>query len=143
MTKLADKAREALEGATPGRWLVPDQTWRRKFTVETNDLIACPGSGGSASYTYEICELGGSGTLEWESNAYLIALAPDLAHAVLAAEALADAAMRLSVATQTIGGAAARDQVLADAIEAHATAHYTYRKATEGEHAIRNLMEEG
>lgn len=46
---LIERAKAALEGATPGPWLVPDQTRRRSLTVEVtgNALVQCPGSGGS------------------------------------------------------------------------------------------------
>lgn len=74
---------------TPGPWRVPDQTYRRHLTVETSDkidvfdgMVACPGSGGSVSYTDTICTLGWQGTPEWEANARLIAAAPDLLEAL-------------------------------------------------------------
>lgn len=69
---------------TPGKWCVPDQTWRRELTVEVDgdNRIACPGSGGAMSYTETVCTMGWNGTPEWEANAQLIAAAPDMYEAL-------------------------------------------------------------
>lgn len=67
---------------TPGHWFVPDQTLARNLTVEVDDGIACPGSGGAMSYTTEVCVLGWKGTPEWDANARLIAAAPDMLEAL-------------------------------------------------------------
>jgi len=69
---------------TPGPWFVPDQTYARNLTVEVDDGIACPGSGGAMSYTTDVCVLGWSGTPEWDANARLIAAAPDMLEALQA-----------------------------------------------------------
>ena len=66
---------------TPGPWFVPDQTYARNLTVEVDDGIACPGSGGAMSYTTDVCVLGWNGTPEWDANARLIAAAPDMLEA--------------------------------------------------------------
>ena len=67
---------------TPGPWFVPDQTYARNLTVEVDDGIACPGSGGAMSYTTDVCVLGWNGTPEWDANARLIAAAPDMLEAL-------------------------------------------------------------
>lgn len=77
---------------TPGKWCVPDQTYRVQLTVdvEGEDLIACPGSGGAMSYTETVCTMGWNGTPEWDANAHLIAAAPDMAEALAELCALSD-----------------------------------------------------
>lgn len=69
---------------TPGKWCVPDQTYRVQLTVDVagENLIACPGSGGAMSYTETVCTLNWSGTDEWMANAHLIAAAPVLYEAL-------------------------------------------------------------
>lgn len=97
MTDLLTKVKAALEGTTPGPWEIPDHKFVSSLTVNTvggldAPLIRCPGTGGAMSYTDEVCKLSWSGTDEWLANARLIALAPDMARALIAAERLANAA---------------------------------------------------
>jgi hypothetical protein len=80
---------------TKGPWVVPDQKWRSKLTVEArrgpDDLwIACPGSGGAMSYTDTVATLNWSGTPEWVANAHLIAAAPDMFEVLDSAPNIAD-----------------------------------------------------
>ena len=73
--------------STPGPWFVSDQTSARNLTVEVDDGIACPGSGGAMSYTTDVCVLGWNGTPEWDANARLIAAAPNMLEALRVARA--------------------------------------------------------
>lgn len=65
---------------TEGPWEVPDQKWARNLTVNLpkDGVIECPGSGGSVSFTDEVCTLTSNSTDEWLSNAHLIAAGPDM-----------------------------------------------------------------
>ena len=76
-----------MSGHTKGPWFVPDQTYARNLTVEVDDGIACPGSGGAMSYTTDVCVLGWNGTPEWDANARLIAAAPNMLEALRVARA--------------------------------------------------------
>lgn len=83
---LVKRAREALDGVTPGPWEVPDQTYTRNLTVNTGGgmdaiMLACPGTGGAMSYTDEVCTLSWSGG-EHDANARFIAAARDLVPAM-------------------------------------------------------------
>ena len=102
---LADKARAAMDGATPGPWRAnyEGQIIGPDGTDYANDEIA-----------------------DWvpNCNAELIALAPDLARAVLAAEELADAVDDWDDAVNAdTGGADEADEML--------RALAAYRKAME------------
>jgi hypothetical protein len=89
--------RKLLDEATPGPWVYPAQKWARDACIEASgDAVACPGTGGAMSYSQDICTMTWRGTPEWDANASLIALAPQLAAALIKAEdALIDATAHL------------------------------------------------
>jgi hypothetical protein len=76
MTDLLTKVKEALEGATPGPW-------------EWGEGISDDGSRYAALYAYALTEIM-SGLRPDDPDARLIALAPDMARALIAAGELAD-----------------------------------------------------
>jgi hypothetical protein len=79
--------RKLLDEATPGPWVYPAQKWARDACIEASgDAVACPGTGGAMSYSQDICTMTWRGTPEWDANARLIALTPQLAAALIKAE---------------------------------------------------------
>lgn len=60
---------------TSGPWFIEGKLIR---IGDNQESIECPGSGGAMSYTGTICTVSWEGTKEWEANARLIALAPEL-----------------------------------------------------------------
>lgn len=86
MTNLAESAKEVLKSSTPGPWVAENYAHHTK--------IACVGGFVIEDYGYEGLALARFNDVEDGANLHLMALAPDLARAVLAAEALADAVAR-------------------------------------------------
>jgi hypothetical protein len=90
----------AMSKHTPGPWFVPEGPFVTGLTIETraiDEFIECPGSGGAMSVTTTICTLEWSGTPVWESNARLIAAAPDIL------EALEEARTQVAILQDRLG----------------------------------------
>lgn len=88
MTTLADKAKAALEGATPGPWTVDEEScpfWGQNFSVLQK-----------GSMLVDVAEM-----VRTEEDARLIALAPDLARAYLDVLAERDRLTRALIAARS------------------------------------------
>ena len=108
MTTLADKAREALEGATPGPWEVHHNEHHPGALTVEGPTIRCLGF----TIASDVDE---KGALQRIRDANLIALAPDLARAYLDLLAERD---RLRKAGDNLANAAEHGVAISDAVTA-------------------------
>ena len=118
MTTLADKARKALEGATPGPWEVHHNEHHPGALTVEGPTIRCLGF----TIASDVDE---KGALQRIRDANLIALAPDLARAYL------DTLNKLEKAEKTMRFAADRIKTMLEAVGEMEAEQDKLRKALE------------